>query len=62
MAEANIFLRYIYMRDPVTDEYQAEGLTKVISVAAAALTLHSDQECCMLVATYIALAWRFPKG
>ena len=30
LAEANIFLRYIYMRDPVTDEYQAEGLTKVI--------------------------------
>lgn len=29
LAEANIFLRYIYMRDPVTDEYQAEGLTKV---------------------------------
>ena len=29
LAEANIFLRYIYMRDPLTDEYQAEGLTKV---------------------------------
>ena len=29
VAEANIFLRYIYMREPVTDEYQAEGLTKV---------------------------------
>ena len=29
LAEANIFLRYIYMREPVTDEYQAEGLTKV---------------------------------
>ncbi len=30
LAEANIFLRYIYMREPVTDAYQAEGLTKVI--------------------------------
>lgn len=33
LAEANIFLRYIYMRDPVTDEYQAEGLTKVSLVS-----------------------------
>jgi hypothetical protein len=29
LGEANIFLRYIYMREPITDEYQAEGLTKV---------------------------------
>lgn len=29
LAEANIFLRYIYSREPVTDEFQAEGLTKV---------------------------------
>ena len=29
LAEANMFLRYIYSREPVTDEFQAEGLTKV---------------------------------
>ena len=64
LAEANIFLRYIYMRDPVTDEYQAEGLTKVTFTRMTLNLCHDmGQGCIKLVASVPArLTWLLPKG
>ena len=48
LAEANIFLRYIYSREPVTDEFQAEGLTKVSCFPQnfpSQITLHLRSTC-----------------